>query len=126
MKSDCGDPSLAYNGTVYLDTKGNASSYKVSHAYSTAATVKPKVIVVHANLYKAAGASLDVVKPTLTAGLVVNPTTSEGAAKSATLTASAGGTATGSVNYTFWWNCDQPGTDLNQLKSQCGDPQNSA
>src|SRR5207245_7965378 len=39
-----------------------------------------------------------------------------------TLTASVTGTATGTINYTFWWNCKDPGTSVSGVTATCGDP----
>jgi hypothetical protein len=41
-----------------------------------------------------------------------------------TLTANVSGTATGPINYTFWWNCAEPRTNLTVVTSTCGDPSN--
>jgi len=42
-----------------------------------------------------------------------------------TLTADISGTATDTINYTFWWNCSDPGTGVDSVSSVCGDPWNS-
>ena len=126
MKYACGDPSNPFIGSVVLDQPASAISFKASHIYSTVGTFYPKALVIHAGITKAASATMEVVKPTLTAGLIINPTTAEGAAKPATLTASAGGTATGSVNYTFWWNCNVAGTNIADLTNSCGSPYDSS
>jgi hypothetical protein len=39
-----------------------------------------------------------------------------------TLTADVSGTAAGSINYTFWWNCDSASTDVPTVITACGDP----
>ncbi len=35
-------------------------------------------------------------------------------------TAAVGGSATGTINYTFWWDCADPGTDVGQVEGVCG------
>jgi len=40
------------------------------------------------------------------------------------LTAQVSGTATGTINYTFWWNCSYTGTNVSAAISVCGDPNN--
>jgi formylglycine-generating enzyme required for sulfatase activity len=62
--------------------------------------------------------------PTLTAALSANPASGT-APLSTTLTATAGGTATGTVNYTFWWNCTDAGTSVSTVTAACGDPTNA-
>jgi len=37
-----------------------------------------------------------------------------------TLTADVSGTATGTINYTFWWNCNDPGTSVGDVMNVCG------
>src|SRR3989338_6727119 len=44
---------------------------------------------------------------------------------STNLSADISGTATGSINYTFWWNCTNTGTSVSSVTSVCGDPWNS-
>jgi hypothetical protein len=41
------------------------------------------------------------------------------------LSASVGGTATGPITYTFWWNCTDPGTSVATVTTACGDPTNA-
>jgi hypothetical protein len=36
------------------------------------------------------------------------------------LTADVSGTASGTINYTFWWNCNDPGTSVDQVMTICG------
>jgi len=36
------------------------------------------------------------------------------------LTATVSGTASGSVNYSFWWNCNDPGTSVSEVEGTCG------
>lgn len=126
METACGDPISVYYGSVALNKDSSATSFEGSHTYAAAGTFYPKALVVHAGLSKTSSATLNVVKPTLNAGLIVNPTTANGSAKQATLTASAGGTATGSVNYTFWWDCASTATTYTQSLMECGDPNNSS
>jgi pimeloyl-ACP methyl ester carboxylesterase len=59
--------------------------------------------------------------PTLTAALSATPANGT-EPLSSTLTATAGGTAAGTVNYTFWWNCSDAGTNVDTVATACGDP----
>ena len=62
---------------------------------------------------------------TLSVTLDANP--SNGCAPlDVTLTAEVSGTATGTINYTFWWNCNDPGTSVEEVTAVCGDPTNPA
>ena len=63
--------------------------------------------------------------PALVVSLGANP--SGGAAPLSTdLSAAVSGTATGTINYTFWWNCNDPGTSVSTVTLVCGDPTNLA
>ncbi|MCX6702908.1 MAG: hypothetical protein NTW60_03525 [Candidatus Wolfebacteria bacterium] len=62
--------------------------------------------------------SIDVVK-TLTVGLTADP--SSGAFPLSTnLTATVGGTETGTINYSFWWNCDNTTKSVSNAMTSCG------
>jgi len=45
---------------------------------------------------------------------------------STNLTADVSGTAAGTINYTFWWNCNDPSTSVSAVTSICGNPQDSS
>ena len=72
-----------------------------------------------------ANLSVDKVLPTLYAALMANPP-SGAAPLSVTFTATPSGTASGTYNYTFWWNCANPGTSVSTVSTICGDPTNPA
>ena len=56
---------------------------------------------------------------TLTVSLVSSP--GNGIAPLATkLTASVGGTAEGTINYSFWWNCSDTDTSISNVEASCG------
>ncbi|MBI2057778.1 MAG: hypothetical protein HYT63_02220, partial [Candidatus Yanofskybacteria bacterium] len=63
--------------------------------------------------------------PTLNVTLSANPSSGSGPLSSV-LTASVSGTATGTINYTFWWNCSDPSTNVAYVGSVCGDPDGAA
>jgi 5-hydroxyisourate hydrolase-like protein (transthyretin family) len=59
------------------------------------------------------------IRPPLTVELSASP--GSGAAPLATnLTAQAGGTATGTLNYTFWWHCPNTTTSVSSAMAACG------
>ena len=59
------------------------------------------------------------VTETLSVSLSANP--SEGTAPlTTTLTADVAGTASGTINYTFWWDCNDPGTSVDEVMAICG------
>jgi len=125
--SKCGSPSDSSKGTQYLNQSADSLSQGAITSYSTGGTKKPKVLVIHGNLSTSRVGEIEIKKPTLSAGLLVNPTNVDGEAKQAAITASAGGNATGSANYTFWWNCNSDTTSIEEASkaSVCGDPRNS-
>jgi len=63
--------------------------------------------------------------PTLSTTLIADPPSGV-APLSDTLTATASGTATGTLNYTFWWNCTNTSNSVSEVTAVCGDPTNSA
>ncbi len=58
---------------------------------------------------------------TLTVNLVPNPSSGT-APLPVSLTASISGTASGMINYTFWWNCSSASNSVSEVTSVCGDP----
>jgi len=62
--------------------------------------------------------------PSLSVSLSANPSSGT-APLSTNLTADVSGTAAGTINYTFWWNCNDPGTSVSAVTSVCGNPWNS-
>src|SRR5437867_9852165 len=66
-----------------------------------------------------------VTQRTLSVSLTAKPASGP-APLSTTLTASVSGTATGTINYTFWWDCADPGVNVDAVKVTCGDPTNTS
>jgi len=62
---------------------------------------------------------LDNTETTLTVSLSAS-VSSGGAPLTTKLTAAVGGTETGTINYTFWWNCLYSGTSISQALASCG------
>ena len=64
---------------------------------------------------------------TLSVGLTASPN-SQPAPLNTNLTATVSGSALGTINYTFWWNCTNTSSDVSYVgqSSVCGDPTNSA
>lgn len=63
--------------------------------------------------------------PTLAAALAAIPA-SGNAPLATTLQATALGSATGPIDYTLWWSCSDPGTDVAAVTAACGDPTDPA
>lgn len=62
---------------------------------------------------------VSLVDQILLVSLTANP--SSGTAPLGTnLTADVSGTASGTINYTFWWNCSDPGTSVEEVMAICG------
>jgi hypothetical protein len=57
--------------------------------------------------------------PTLSVSLAASPTSGP-APLSSILQATVGGTAAGTMNYSFWWNCIDTGTSVAGVSSICG------
>ncbi len=56
---------------------------------------------------------------TLYVSLSANPS-SGNAPLSVNLTADVSGSASGTINYTFWWNCNDPRTSVSEVMAVCG------
>jgi murein DD-endopeptidase MepM/ murein hydrolase activator NlpD len=56
---------------------------------------------------------------TLSVSLSANPSSGP-VPLNTNLKADVSGTASGTINYTFWWNCDDPGTSVDQVMTICG------
>lgn len=70
--------------------------------------------------------NLVVTAPSQSLAVALTATPASGTAPlSTTLSANVSGTATGTVNYTFWWNCTDPGTSVSAVSAICGDPHNA-
>ena len=54
-------------------------------------------------------------------GLTANPSTGT-SPLSTTLTANVGSNPGGLINYYFWWNCNRPDTNLDEMIRICGNP----
>lgn len=63
--------------------------------------------------------TVTVTVPTLTVDLSPNPSSGP-RPLNVTLTADTGGTATGTMNYNFWWFCNYLGVSVSEANSQCG------
>jgi hypothetical protein len=92
-------PTGAY--TMDVDATGGS----VVHSYPVQVIVTPSV----------PGAT------TLTAILSADPSQGD-APLSTTLSAQVGGSATGPIDYTFWWNCGYSGTSTAAATAACGNP----
>ncbi|NKE71293.1 Ig-like domain-containing protein [Candidatus Manganitrophus noduliformans] len=119
----CGDPT---NSAIGAKFNGITDDPKIiNHNYSVAGTYTAKVIVERGSALPAeARVIVTVNAPTLSVTLGANPFNGS-APLSAILTASVSGTATGTINYSFWWNCSNTGTSVTSVTAACGDPTNS-
>jgi hypothetical protein len=69
----------------------------------------------------------DIGWTVLSLSVLLTPNPASGPSPLATtLTADVSGTATGTINYTFWWNCSDGGTSVSAVTVACGDPTNPA
>ncbi len=59
--------------------------------------------------------------PTLSASLTASPASGT-APLNTNLRAEVSGTATGTINYTFWWDCNSASNNVGEASSACGDP----
>lgn len=131
-----GPISIAYNGSATLSwTSTNATSCTASNGWSggkatsgsesTGSLTSDTTYTLTCD--GPGGSASDSVTvtvlglPTLSVGLTANPSTGS-APLSSVLTATVGGTATGTINYSFWWNCSNTSNSVATVESDpaCG------
>jgi len=125
-KAKCGDIPSPPAGICLENTFGKKCDGIVSrtldsvHAYTEDNNYSPKTIVEWgAAPTKESRAQVVVSPQTLTTTLDASPTSGQSQFNT-TLTAETRGTAVGTINYSFWWDCEQNGTDIVSLTASCG------
>ena len=111
----CGNPDAKYDGT-------NANPQSDPADYPDVGSYVAKVIIERGSFSAEARTSVNVTsapEEMLTASLEANPP-SGAAPLNTTLIATAGGTTTGSINYTFWKNCNNPTVSVTGATQVCG------
>lgn len=105
---------------------GSPSSGKGSSFSTTYSATGSKTITVTSNQGQTDTCALTVTasptptpSPTLSVNLTANPSTGS-APLSSVLTATVGGTAAGTINYNFWWNCSNTSNSVAAVESVCG------
>ena len=97
-----------------------ATTNSLSHTYAAAGSFTPKVIAERAGLSAESRATVTVSAPlTLMVALSAAPI-SGSAPLTTSLTATVSGTATGTINYTTWWNCNNACTTVAACQTACG------
>ncbi|MEI8060721.1 MAG: hypothetical protein WCG99_00295 [Candidatus Berkelbacteria bacterium] len=120
----CGSPNDPTKGAKFDAV--DVLTKSVSRTYGSAGVYHPKVIIERgAATPVTASTTVTVTAPTLTSALSANPTSGV-SPLSTTLTASAGGTATGTLNYSIWWDCDNGTTSVASAIAACGNPSDPA
>jgi subtilase family serine protease len=114
---------------LYLEANPGATPTQVADAAKANATVNR----IHLHAASQANGTPNLLlatfagdgEPTLVAALAASPA-SGNAPLGTTLQATAMGSATGPIDYTFWWSCGDPGTDAAAVTAACGDPTDPA
>jgi hypothetical protein len=101
-------PAGDYYVTVYIDCDSQVSEENENNNIGSSSPNRVTVIT----------------GQTLSVSLTAQPSSGT-APLGVDLTADVSGTATGTINYTFWWNCNDPSTSVSYVSSVCGDPWNS-
>jgi hypothetical protein len=70
--------------------------------------------------------SQPVLPPFNSVTFSASPTTATSTVTPVTFSVWAGGTATGTINYTFWWNCPSAVSTVAGATAACGDPSNAS
>jgi hypothetical protein len=112
VTTKCGDPTQVSVGAKY-DAQAVASKV-VNHIYSVAGQYTAKVIVERGTASPAeARTTVTATTPqTLSAALSVNPNQGTAPLSNVSFSATASGTAIGTINYTFYCNRSDSGTDI--------------
>lgn len=126
--ANCGDPSNPAIGKEFLSDANNPQS--TVHNYGNiSGNVLPLVAVVRGGNPPAfQNTTVVITPPTLTASLTATPNSGIRPLSNVQLSANYVTTATGTVKYTFWWNCLDPSNDVATVTADpsCGDPTNAA
>jgi PKD repeat protein len=97
-----------------------ATAKTVNHTYDAVGTYTPKIIAERSSLAANGDTAVTVsAAPTLSVDLVAAPN-SGNAPLATVLTATVSGSATGSINYTTWFNCDDPCATVAACLAACG------
>lgn len=110
------------NTNTYMDASlsANTTYYYRIRAYATSTIISTP----HYSGYSNEGsATTNPSLQTLFIDLVATPS-SGSAPLTVTLSATVSGSATGTINYTFWWNCNDPSNSVSYVSSISGDPNN--
>jgi len=114
------DTSTAGADKSYL---GIATNPKVSAdlcAYPDANTYKPKVVIRRNGLLAYDHGTITVTPPTtLSVSLAATPDSGT-TPLSSVLTATVSGSASGTINYNFWYDCTNSTTDIGTANAACG------
>ena len=111
----CGSPQAKFDGVTDIPKKTMAS-------YSSVGIFTVKVVIERGTLSAESRVAVTAnTTPTLTAELIAMPSSGLSPLNT-TLTATTGGSMTGSINYTFWWDCSTPGSDYASTVAACGNP----
>ena len=116
-------PGYDYPVPVEYAINGYSSKAKASpgqsYISSNGSTWQDTTTIVPTMNVALKGFSIDSAEPALSAALTA--ATVSGSAPLATqFTATAGGTASGTINYLFWWNCSNTSTSVTTVEAACG------
>lgn len=93
----------------------------VAHVYSSANMYTAKVVTERGSASPAEARTTITVNAPQTLYVSLSATPSSGTAPlTTTLSAVVTGTATGTINYTMWWNCSDTGTNVSSAMNACG------
>jgi len=121
--SACGDPSNSAIGFQSLFRLPNTAF--TSHTYTSGGNFVAKVLGKKSISWGEDRVPIFVDDPTLSVAISTD-VSSGNVPLTVNITANTSGTATGTINYSFWWDCNNTGTNVAAVTSVCGDPTNPA
>lgn len=107
--------------TLYSDSKTSTHTYIADNPTDFTATAEVR----DSNGTPATCATSVRILGELSVSLSADPS-SNPSPLTTDLTAAVEGTATGTINYTLWWNCDNAGTNVPEVRDVCGNPNDSS
>jgi 6-phosphogluconolactonase (cycloisomerase 2 family) len=113
----CGDPTNPAIGAKF-DTLSTTTFRVTTAPYVNPGTYTALVVAERGSGAAAAASAVAVEPPGLSVALFATPASGL-SPLSVSLTATLAG-ATGPIDYSIWWSCGLPGTDLASLAAQCG------
>lgn len=113
-----GGGNNTYTWTASGGSPSSGSSISFSTSYGSSGN---KTVTVRSGSQNA-NCTVNVSTPTLSVALTANPASGQVGSLNTTLTAAVSGSVAGTINYSFWWSCNNASSVFSVVRDACGDP----